>query len=145
MSRIVLKSNQHAVHSNFVMVFVIISTRFASASPVPSLDLVLGIHGCSNLMSSLWCSASSCCESVSLLPVLLPADEATPPNLSKKIIASWHQVGFNQMSLFGETQLEKRAKYMFANPTEMQMTDNRRVMKFNTAPRFWIASAGFLY
>lgn len=145
MSRVVLKSNQHAVHSNFVMVFVI-SKCFASSSPVPSLDLVLGVHGCSNPMSSLWCSASSCCESVSFLPVLLPADEATPPDLSKKIIVSWDCApGWIQPNESGEKQLEKRAKCIFAKPTATQMTDNRRVMKCNTAPRFWIEPAGFLY
>lgn len=68
------------------------SQTFAWVSPVPSLCLFLQFHGCNHpanlqtfFVNSLLCSASSCCQDVSLFPVLRPADGATLLGLSKDI------------------------------------------------------------
>lgn len=68
-----------------------IPITLARASPRPSPGLFLQFQGCSHpadalppSVTFLWGSASSCHEDVLLLPNLLPADEATPLNLSKE-------------------------------------------------------------
>lgn len=103
-----------AACSNVARLLIILCTEysfkwnlliFVSASPVPSLCLLLQFHVCSHpadaqplSVNSPWGPPSSCCESVLLLPVRLPADEAAPLSLSEEITASWycgHQMRFN--------------------------------------------------